>query len=95
MALVMIGLGTPTETLQAPRSGAEAYAQYCADCHGRSGEPEFPDLPDFRRGEGLNGSDLDIARRLRDGIGAHPMYDGTLSEEELLEVARHLRRLRR
>jgi ligand-binding sensor domain-containing protein len=47
--------------------GKKLYRDHCANCHGNTGRPEFPDAPNFRRGEGLRKSDVELARDLKTG----------------------------
>ena len=74
-------------------NGRQIYQLHCVTCHGFDGAGVTPGTPDFRRGEGLRGSDVQIARAVRDGSTTQPSFAGILKNRELLDVVAHLRTL--
>ena len=95
----LLGLVALLSALAAPAAdinkGKEVYRDHCANCHGDTGRPEFPDAPNLRRGEGLSKSDVELARDLKNGIMGMPAYRGVLTEQEILDVVAYTRSLRR
>jgi mono/diheme cytochrome c family protein len=94
ITLPALGLARAFEDVDR-KEGATIYQTHCESCHGPGGQPDFPDLPDFGRGEGLNKSDLVLAEYLRNGDRGHPVFRGLMDEREILEVLSYLRKIQR
>jgi len=55
----------------------------------------MPGTPDFARGEGLDVTDLDLARGIKQGKNLMPAYEALIKDEDVLNVIVYIRTLRR
>lgn len=78
-----------------PSKGQKLFSAHCRTCHGVSGRPAMPGVPDFSRGEGLLKPDMELMAVIKSGSGMMPAYRGLLSDEDILDIIAHLRTLRR
>lgn len=70
--------------------GAEVYGEYCASCHGSSGEG-VAGTGELRSYKQLMKPDEELFNVIRDGQSAMPGYDGLLNGDEILDVIAYLR----
>lgn len=77
------------------RAGQAVYEKHCLSCHGPEGTPTMPGTPDFARGEGLDVTDLDLARGIKQGKNLMPAYEALIKDEDVLNVIVYIRTLRR
>jgi cytochrome c6 len=91
---------TAPAATHAPADGAALYASKCAICHGKNGGGTAawkgkgqPDLsnPDWQKTH----SDDQIATRIKDGKGKMPGFRKKLSDNEIMELVKQVRALRR
>lgn len=90
VALALLAL--PGHAADVQRGGA-LYTNHCASCHGASGTPVMPGVPNFRRMETLMRPDMQLLLSVRSGRGAMPGYFGILRDREILDVIAYLRTL--
>jgi len=93
-ALALVGLAP----LPAPAAdifkGQDVYQLHCASCHGNDGKGMVAGTQDLTQSGQLMQSDIDLARKLRDGIPGMPAYRGMLTDAEMRDVIAYLRPLR-
>lgn len=77
------------------RAGQSVYEAHCVSCHGPEGTPTMPGTPDLSRGEGLDVTDLDLARRIKQGKNLMPAYEALIKDDDILNVIAYIRTLRR
>jgi len=95
VGLILISIISPASWAADPQVGGRLYTKNCKTCHGFSGIPQMPGLPDFTRADALIRSDNDLLQLIRTGSGMMPAYRGLLSDREILDVIAYLRTLRR
>jgi cytochrome c6 len=95
-ALLVTAVAGWTVAVQAadPMAGKKIYVQHCQNCHGERGEPQWPGVPDFSRGEGLLQADSVLLTSIKSGKAMMPSYRGALEDHEILDVIAYLRTLR-
>ena len=68
-------------------TGRALYVQYCVSCHGEDGKKVLngaKDLSILRKGREK------IAKRIREGKGEMPSFNGILNEEEIQTIAAYV-----
>ncbi|MBI3374933.1 MAG: c-type cytochrome [Betaproteobacteria bacterium] len=75
--------------------GADVYRQYCASCHGASGNSTWPGAPNLSRREAPLRTDQALVQILRAGRGAKPGFQGMISDADLFNVIAYSRTLQR
>lgn len=90
LILIFSGVACAADT----KSGATIYQHHCQNCHGVSGQGDFPGMPDFSRGEGLFQPNSTLMNTIKRGKGVMPAFEGLLTDEEILDVIAYLRTLR-
>jgi len=71
--------------------GKKLYRVHCASCHGVDGKPVTPNIPDFRRGEGIMKPDIELLEKLKKGSFSMPAYEGILTEKDILKIISYIR----
>lgn len=71
--------------------GRGIYEERCSGCHGLSGFPQVPDVPNFSMGQGLMKSDQEIMEKIKRGGTVMPGYKGLMTDAEILDVIAHMR----
>lgn len=90
---VILAITTNLTQASEIKKGKELYNTYCADCHGASGVSIMPDAPNFAKNEGLIKSDFELYDAISKGNNAMPLYQGILSDQEILDVIAYIRTL--
>ena len=75
--------------------GGQFYGLHCANCHGATGIPVMPGLPNFQRSEKLLQADVMLLTSIRRGKNAMPAFAGILRDQEIMDVIAYLRTLQR
>lgn len=91
IGLLICSLSVSNAWAADPKKGGKLYAKNCQTCHGASGVPRMPGIPDFTRIDSLLRSDNDLLQFIRTGSGMMPAYRGLLSDQEILDVIAFLR----
>jgi cytochrome c6 len=76
-----------------PAEGQKLYKVQCVICHDRNGQGMTPDMPDFRRGEGLFSSDRQLVKQIENGKNACPPFMGVIEQQKILDIISYLRTL--
>ena len=97
VSLCMASLFMMSSAAQAanPMTGKPLYDRHCVSCHGASGVPAIPGLPDFSRGEAMLQPDSRLKATILNGSGMMPAYRGAMTELQILDVIAYVRTLRR
>jgi len=74
--------------------GQDVYQLHCASCHGGDGKGMVAGTQDLTQSGQLMQSDIELARKLRDGVPGMPAYRGMLTDAEMRDVIAFLRTLR-
>lgn len=92
---LLVALTFTTNLAQASEAnkGRELYNLYCSDCHGTTGISVMPDAPNFAKNENLIKSDFELFDSISKGNNAMPLYQGILSDQEILDVIAYIRTL--
>lgn len=77
------------------RNAQQQYQSHCAQCHGNDGDSVLPSAANFKRGEGLRQSNNSLFARIRNGNNGCPSFAVILTDQEILEIISHLRKLGR
>lgn len=91
--LLVLALATNLTQASETKKGKELYSLYCSDCHGAMGISIMPDAPSFAKNESLMKSDFDLFDSISKGNNAMPLYQGILSDQEILDVITYIRTL--
>jgi cytochrome c6 len=75
--------------------GGQLYAKHCASCHGSSGVPVMPGIPNFTQPQAMMRSDAALATVIRNGRMTMPGYRGLLKDSEVYDVIAYMRTLLR
>jgi len=73
--------------------GGKLYAKHCVTCHGVDGVNVMPDAPNFARSQSLLRPDVFILATIKEGKNAMPSFQGTLKDQDILDVIGYLRTL--
>lgn len=76
-----------------PVKGKGIYDARCSGCHGVSGKPHVPDVPNFSIGQGVMKPDHEIMAIVKKGKTVMPGFEGVLKDEEILDVISYIRTL--
>ncbi|NOU01795.1 MAG: c-type cytochrome [Gallionella sp.] len=90
---VILALATSLTQASEIKRGKELYNTYCADCHGATGISVMQDAPNFAKNESLVKSDFELYDAISKGNNAMPLYQGILSDQEILDVITFIRTL--
>lgn len=74
--------------------GKDVYQLHCASCHGDDGKGVVAGTEDLTRPGKLMQADVELARKLKDGVPGMPAYRGMLTEAEVRDVIAYMRTLR-
>jgi len=83
----------PTSAVLAgdPMKGRQLYVDRCSGCHGLNGSSHVTGIPNFRLGEGLMKSDLEIISFVKKGKGVMPAFQGILTDAEIRDILAYVR----
>jgi cytochrome c6 len=81
-------------------AGADVYKAKCAACHGADGKGETTmgknlKLKDLGSAEVQSKSDADITKLIEEGKKPMPAYKGKLTDDEIKEVVKYVRTLKK
>ena len=93
VAVLLFLLGTELALAADPVEGQSLYKVQCVICHDRNGQGMTPDMPDFRRGDGLFASDRQLVKQIENGKNGCPPFMGILQQQKILDIISYLRTL--
>jgi len=94
--IMAIGLTCLAATAHAgdPANGAKIYKRHCVSCHGPTGRPTLPGLPDFSIGQSLAKPDRVLAQKIKAGNRMMPAFLGVIKTTDIDDVITYLRTMR-
>ena len=90
LVLLVAALVVPTAWADATPDGAAIYKSKCAMCHGANGEGKAA-MKTVQFPKSL--TEDEIVKITADGKGKMPSYKGKLSNDEITQVAKHVKTL--
>ena len=94
MLFIILVVTMPRVCASDPAKGRTHYERQCANCHGRDGAGMAPDMPNFRKGDGLWSSDSQLVRRIEKGKNGCPPFLGMLDQQSIFDLISYLRTFR-
>ena len=99
-SLVLFVLTFVFSTFSWAEGGSDVFKAKCAMCHGASGAGDTAmgknlKLRDLGSAEVQGQSDADLSKIITDGKGKMPKYDGKLTKEQITDVVKFIRTLKK
>lgn len=92
--IVLLVLAGSSSVGWAADSGQRLYQMHCANCHGITGIPVMPQVPNLAMREGMNKPDFVLIQNLKTGGRSKPPFVGILTDKELQDVIQYVRMMR-
>lgn len=93
-AIVFFAMVGASSAGWAAESGQHLYQMHCANCHGITGIPVMPQVPNLAMREGMNKPDFVLIQSLKTGGRSKPPFLGILTDKELQDVIQYVRMMR-
>lgn len=74
--------------------GQTHYNMHCASCHGMTGMPVLPNVPNFAKRERLEQPDFVLLQSVKIGKSHTPPFLGILKDDEITNILQYIRTLR-
>jgi mono/diheme cytochrome c family protein len=99
-SLFMLAVAFGFSTFAVADSGADLYKSKCAMCHGATGAGDTAmgknlKLADLGSADVQKMSDADLAGIISNGKGKMPAYKGKLTDEQVNDVVKYIRTLKK
>ena len=76
-------------------AGQEIYQKHCERCHGITGRPLLPNVPDFYQGEGLSASDGRLVQSIKKGGNLMPSFNRIIKDRDIFNALAYIRTFQR
>lgn len=99
-SLAVLALALVFSTYTFAEGGGDTFKAKCAACHGANGAGDTTmgknlKLKDLGSAEVQKQSDDELAATVTKGKGKMPSYDGKLTKEQISELVKHIRTLKK
>ena len=93
IAALALALSAPAFALDLLK-GQTHYNMHCASCHGMTGMPVLPNVPNFAKRERLEQPDFVLLQSVKIGKSHTPPFLGILKDDEITNILQYIRTLR-
>lgn len=99
-SLVVLAVTFAFSTFSAAQSAADIYKTKCAICHGASGAGDTAmgknlKVRDLSSADVQKQSDAELAAVIKNGKGKMPKYEGKLTDQQIAELVKYIRTLKK
>ena len=99
-SLVLLGVTFAFSTFSAAQSAGDIYKTKCAICHGASGAGDTAmgknlKVRDLSSADVQKQSDAELAAVIKNGKGKMPKYEGKLTDQQIAELVKYIRTLKK